>query len=271
MRNELPPLSETAGSPSAGAEPSAALKALLKANLEGVHERLEAALPAGMDPSSVPNLIAITKSVDPSVALALTGLMKPAHLGENRAESLDLKRVAFHEADQEARWHFVGHIQRNKARRIIERCDVLHSIDSARLAGTVVRLAEELDRTLEVFIEVNLTGETEKYGLAPEDVPAVLDELADATRIQVAGLMAMGPARGLRSVDEVFGDAAKLAGELQTATPAAFLNGTCRLSMGMSGDLEAAVRHGSSYVRIGSALFEGVQALHSSPPQDSSR
>lgn len=271
MLNDPLPPSDAEGSPSYGAGPSSGLKALLERNLQSVLGRLRAAA-EGPSPQPVPELIAVTKTVDPSVALALTDLMaQPAHLGENRAEVLDLKRTAFREAGQSARWHFIGHIQRNKARRIIERSDVLHSVDSVRLAQTVVRLTEELDRSLEVFVEVNLTGETEKHGLAPEEVRSVLDELAASDRVQVAGLMAMGPGRGLREVDDVFADVAQLADELQNSTPAAFMNGTCRLSMGMSGDLEAAVRHGSSYVRVGSALFEGVQALHSSSPQDPSR
>ena len=242
---------------------------LLRGNLEGIQARLRAATPAG---HPGPELLAVTKSVDPVITLNLAAqLPAPVHLGENRLEGLDRKREAFGAAGRIARWHFIGHIQRNKARRIIERSDVLHSIDSVRLAQTVVRLTDELERELQVFIEVNLTGETEKHGLQPGDVRAVLDELQSSERVQVAGLMAMGPARGLRSTDEVFSDVAQLADELQNSTPAAFMNGTCLLSMGMSGDLEEAVRHGSNYVRVGSALFEGVAELNPSPSRDSDR
>ncbi len=215
----------------------------------------------------------MTKSVGPAVALALSELLpQPSQLGENRAEVLARKRASFDAADQPARWHFIGHIQRNKARRIIEGSDVLHSIDSLRLAQTVVRLAAELERSLEVFIEVNLTGETEKHGLSAEEVAPVLEALSASDHIQVAGLMAMGPARGLRTVDEVFADVAQLAAELEGATPGAFSDGRCRLSMGMSGDLEAAVRHGSHFVRVGSALFDGIpdgaRDLPSSSPEN---
>ncbi len=237
---------------------------------------MKSRIAAACSGGSAPTLIAVTKTVKPPVALALAGHMgEPAQLGENRAEVLNQKRTAFESAGQAARWHFIGHIQRNKARRIIERSDVLHSIDSLRLAKTVARLTGELQRSVEVFVEVNLTGEAEKHGLAPEEVPPVLEELSGCEHLHVAGLMAMGPARGLRTVDEVFGDVAQLAAELESSTPDAFMDGRCLLSMGMSGDLEAAVRHGSSYVRIGSALFAGLsdggQDLQPSSSQDPSR
>ena len=244
----------------------------MQRNLARVQTRLDAAAAEATHGRPNPGLIAVTKSVDPSVTRALASLMPPPiELGENRAEGLDRKHAALQEAGLRPRWHFIGHIQRNKARRIIETADVLHSIDSMRLAKTVVRLSAELDRSLVVFVEVNLTGETEKHGLSPGDAAAVVEELSGAERIQVAGLMAMGPARGLRTVDDVFGDVAQLAAELHNDAPDAFMDRTCQLSMGMSGDLESAVRHGSSYVRVGSALFEGVQALHSSKSPDPSR
>ena len=244
----------------------------MQRNLARVQARLAAAAAEAPHSGPGPKLIAVTKSVDASITRALAALMPPpVELGESRAEGLDRKHAALQEAGLRPHWHFIGHIQRNKARRIIENADALHSIDSMRLARTVVRLSDELERSLVVFVEVNLTGETEKHGLSPGDAEAVVHELSSAEHLQVAGLMAMGPARGLRVVDDVFGDVAQLAAELHNAAPDAFMDRTCRLSMGMSGDLESAVRHGSSYVRVGSALFEGVQALHSSKSTDSSR
>ncbi|MEM8711413.1 MAG: YggS family pyridoxal phosphate-dependent enzyme [Planctomycetota bacterium] len=235
--------------------------------------RIEAAADAaGCRP---PQLIAVTKTVSPDVAADLCRLLRaltptPPQLGENRADVLAAKRAAFTEREaNEPRWHFIGSIQRNKARRILERADVLHSIDSVKLAGTVVRLADELERVIDVFIEVNLTGEDEKHGLLPDDVREVLNALQGSERIRVLGLMAMGPARGLKTVTEVFRQVADLAAELTRQAPTSFHEGRCRLSMGMSGDLETAVRFGSDFVRVGSALFEGLSPSSSArPPLD---
>ena len=242
--------STAAGNPS--------VRRLLRSNLERVRERIAAASDAGTPPA----LIAVTKTVSASMAQLLLeeGCVD---LAENRATVFEGKVRAL-DSDR-ARWHFIGHVQRNKARRILEHVDVLHSIDSVRLASTVTRILAELERTVEVFIEVNLTGEVEKHGLAPADVPEVIDVLDASPHALLRGLMVMGPLeeRGTRSTADVFADAGALARSLEHSHGAAFPGGRCRLSMGMSGDLEIAAQHGSDYVRIGSALFDGLERLAS--------
>ncbi|MGK0484313.1 MAG: pyridoxal phosphate enzyme (YggS family) [Planctomycetota bacterium] len=249
------------------------LVSVLQRNLTRVQDRIAAAVAevaagaADGRPVVAPEIVAVTKTVPPTVAMALANLMAgpkdglkdgPSSLAENRSDHFAEAVEAFKSAGQAASWHFIGHIQRNKARRILERSHVVHSIDSLRLAGTVARLADELERDIDVFVEVNLTEETEKYGLLAAGVPDVLEALGTSSRVRIRGLMAMGPARGLREVDDVFRDVAALARQLESTHVDSFSDGHCLLSMGMSGDLEAAIRHGSSFVRIGSALFEDV-------------
>ncbi|QDV07462.1 Pyridoxal phosphate homeostasis protein [Planctomycetes bacterium Poly30] len=248
------------------------LRSLLERNLSRVLTRIGANVPEG---GRAPELVAVTKTVSSEVTLALVDVMVARgltpHLAENRADRFEEKVLAFEAAGVRPRWHFIGHIQRNKARRILERADVLHSVDSLRLAETVVRIAEELERDVEVFIEVNLTGETEKHGLLAAGVPEVLEVLAASPQVQVAGLMAMGPARDLRTVDEVFFEIAALARDLELQSPDLLSGGKCRLSMGMSGDLEAALQHGSRFVRIGSALFEDLNLASPPSPRPADR
>lgn len=204
----------------------------------------------------------MTKTVEPDVALALHGL-GCQDLAENRADRFLAKADAFEAAGATPTWHFVGHLQRNKARRVLERADVLHSVDSLRLAEAIVRLADELGRGVDAFVQVNLTGETEKHGLAADEALAAARVLAASDRVRVLGLMAMGPLgeRGGRTTDEVFGDAERLANELEQAAPELFVDGRCRLSLGMSGDAEIAIAHGSDFVRVGSSLFVGLDEL----------
>jgi len=237
---------------------AAAVRERLAANLAAVDERIAAAADAAG--AAPPELVAVTKTVVPAVARLLAGELGRRDLGENRAEPFRDKSDALAGVDPAPRWHFVGHLQRNKARRVLERCDVLHSVDSARLARTVARLTGELDRQVAAFAQVNLTGEDEKYGMAAgsDELREALEALGEAPGVRLLGLMAMGPLDsrpGARTPDEVFGDVRALAADLD---PALFDGGRCRLSMGMSGDLEPAIRCGSTSVRVGSALFEGL-------------
>ncbi len=181
-------------------------------------------------------------------------------LGENRAPAFQEKVAAFQAAGLHPTWHFIGHVQRNKARRILEHADVLHSVDSLRLAETVARLLAELGRTVGLFLEVNLTGEEQKHGLTDGQWEDALEALAKTPEARVLGLMAMGPLqeRGGKSTDAVFAEAHALGTQLEHTHGHLFEGGTCRLSMGMSGDFASAIRHGSTHVRVGSSLFQSI-------------
>ncbi len=211
----------------------------------------EAASSAGR---AAPTLVAVTKAVDEEVA----GWVLDAgcqDLGENRADAFARRAERFAAMGREPRWHFIGHLQRNKVRRVLEHVHVLHSIDSERLAGTVARVAEELGRSIDVFIQVNLTGEDEKYGFSKDEAGDAALRLASSPAINVRGLMAMGPMRAHRTVREVFEEARELASSLEEELPEVFLERRCELSMGMSGDAALATELGSDLVRVGSALF----------------
>ena len=240
------------GSPASGSAPVDPRRAALERNLTAVRATLaEAAAAAGRP---VPTLVAVTKAVPEDVARTVLDL-GCADLGENRAGPFVERAEAFAAAGLRPRWHFIGHLQRNKARRVLEHAHVLHSVDSERLADTVARLCAELGREVEVFVQVNLTGEEQKHGLAAEAAGPTIRRLAGTPEVRVRGIMAMGPLREHRSTRDVFTEARRLADDLERECGDALVDGRCALSMGMSGDAALATELGSDLVRIGSALY----------------
>lgn len=232
----------------------------LEHNRARVVERIAAAArAAGRDPGDV-ELVAVTKSVGPARAMELHDL-GCQDLAENRASALEEKHAAFLAAGRIARWHFVGHLQRNKARRVLRVAHALHSVDSVALWETLARQAEEERRYPGIFLQVKLADEAEKGGLAPEELPALV-ERARSGPLPLLGLMTMAPlapdpAAAQRTARAVFERASALARSLPSQ---AFVEARVRLSMGMTQDFEEAVRAGAHLVRVGSALFEGCEA-----------
>lgn len=241
-----------------------ALSELLSRNLRAVRARIEAACArAGRDPESV-ELVAVTKSVPPPIASALAALGQ-RELAENRFEPLDAKRAQLAADGRDVRWHYVGHLQRNKARRVAALAEVIHGVDTARLAATLGRLCDEEGWTREVHLQVKLADEEAKAGLSPAEVPEAVEATRGHAGLELAGLMTMAPALdGSDAARDrargVFDALRELAEELPAD---AFRGGAPRLSMGMSGDFELAIEAGSHRVRVGRALFEGLDALAS--------
>jgi pyridoxal phosphate enzyme (YggS family) len=151
----------------------------------------------------------------------------------------------------------IGHLQRNKARRTLPLVTLLHSGDSLRLLETVEEWAAEMGRTTDVLVEVNVSGDATKHGLAAGEVEPLLPRLAELSHVRIRGLMAM--ARWGGTLDEARADFVRLRelrDRLLTSCPPQI--SLQELSMGMSGDFEVAIEEGATLVRVGSALFEGV-------------
>ncbi|MCH5374647.1 MAG: YggS family pyridoxal phosphate-dependent enzyme, partial [Planctomycetes bacterium] len=162
-------------------------------------------------------------------------------------------------ADRPVRWHMNGHLQRNKARRTLPLIDCLHSGDSPRLLEAVNEIAVQLERTTDILVEVNVSGDEAKYGFTAEQVPGVLAQAPEWPGLRIRGLMAM--AGWGTSPEEARRDFIRLRqlrdALLASVPPEVSLE---HLSMGMSGDFEVAIEEGATMVRVGSALFEGIDA-----------
>ncbi len=214
--------------------------------LETIRQKLRTACEsAGRDPQAV-TLMAVTKTVDPE--LINTAVDAGVHvLGENRVQEFLGKRELYR-ADAEVQ--FIGHLQTNKVKQIIDKVSMIQSVDSLHLAEAIDRAAEHAGLRMPVLLEVNIGGELSKSGVSPAELPALLRDVQQLPCIEVRGLMTIPPpAADPAEQDAVFAEMAALYREMQNEAPLSVL------SMGMSGDYESAARHGSTMVRIGSALF----------------
>jgi pyridoxal phosphate enzyme (YggS family) len=222
-------------------------RAELADSLVRVRERIaRACLAAGRPPDSV-TLTAVTKTYPASDVLLLAGL-GVTDVAENRDQEASAKADAVRAAGARPRWHFVGQLQRNKARSVIGYADVVESVDSVRLAEALGRAAAGRATPLEILIQVSLDGDPARGGVTGDDLWRVSDAVVSAQGLRLGGVMAVAP----RDEDPgaAFARLAVVAAQMASRHP-----GATAVSAGMSGDLEAAVQHGATHVRIGTSLL----------------
>jgi len=229
-------------------------KAKLAANYTRVLERgAEAAARAGRGPDGW-RLVAVTKTVHADVAAALA-FLGATDFGENRVAGLLEKRAAL--ADLPVIWHFVGHLQTNKVKKVVGAVSLIHSVDSVRLAAEIDKAAAAAGVVREILLEANVSGEEAKYGLSPAEVPSVAADVAKLPHVKLVGLMTMAPiADDPERARPVFRGLRELADKIAAARLFARL--PYELSMGMTQDFEVAIEEGATLIRVGSALFAGV-------------
>lgn len=227
---------------------------VLRSNLESVRDRIaRASVRAGRPPDSV-RLVAVTKRQSPAMTAALADL-GALDLGENYPQ--ELWRKAAEVARPGLRWHLIGHLQSNKARRTLPMVAMIHGVDSLRLLQTLDALAADIAMPSPpaVCLQVNTSGEPSKHGWDADSLLADAEAIAACRHIPIVGLMTM----------------AALGTDAETARPSfarlrairdAFRSRSglpmAELSMGMSNDFETAIEEGATLVRVGSLLFEGV-------------
>jgi hypothetical protein len=172
--------------------------------------------------------------------------------GESRVQEAERK---IPQVGPGARWHLIGHLQTNKAKRAVSLFEEIHSVDSERLAEEAGRRAVESGRTVPCYVEVNTSGDATKNGAVPEKALALARSVADTPGLRAEGLMTIGPLRGgSEGAREAFRMLRRLRDE---AVAADILREDAGLSMGMSDDFEVAIEEGATVVRVGSALFGG--------------
>jgi pyridoxal phosphate enzyme (YggS family) len=231
-----------------------ARRAELAASLDEVRRRIgRACTAAGRDPGSV-TLVAVTKTYPASDVVLLAGL-GVTDTGENKDQEAAAKAAAVRAEGVSPRWHFVGQLQRNKAKSVVTYADVVESVDSTRLAGALATAAARLrEHPLDVLVQVSLDGDPERGGAVADgadpdrDLWRVAAAVAGAGGLRLGGLMAVAPLEW--EPERAFAALADLAGRLRAEHPDATV-----ISAGMSGDLEQAVTHGATHVRIGTSLL----------------
>jgi pyridoxal phosphate enzyme (YggS family) len=212
----------------------------VRENYVRIFERIQAAAARSGRPPETIELIAVTKTVPPGrIREAVDAGIR--HIGENRLQEALPKREELH--DLPVTWHFIGHLQTNKARKVVENFDWVQCVDRPELAE---KLNQAASSPVPVLIEVNMGGELSKSGVSPEDLGRFVDELKRYERLDLRGLMAIPP---------FFDDAEEARPHFRKLREFADRLGLSELSMGMSQDFEVAIEEGATMVRIGTSLF----------------
>lgn len=223
----------------------------LARSLRTVRDRIEtAAAMAGRAPDEI-TLIVVTKTY-PASDVALLADLGVTDVGENRHPEAARKREEAGDPAAALRWHFVGALQTNKAAAVARYADVVHSVDRPRLVDALDRGARQAGRTLGVLVQVNLEGRDDdpagRAGAAPGDVLGLAAQVDAAEALRLEGVMAVAPLDA--DPDDAFARLAEVAASVAAAYPRA-----TAISAGMSGDLEVAVKHGATHVRIGRSVL----------------
>lgn len=233
---------------------------ILARNLHEVRQNIASACEKSHRTVQDVRLVAVTKSAELDWVRRLIELGQ-IDLAENRPQQL-AHRVAL--LPETVRWHFIGHLQRNKVELVLPVAACIHSVDSLRLLRSLAESATKTGRTPQVLLEVNISGEASKGGFSPTELVAAWNEIQRLHAVSITGLMTMAPlSDDPESARPVFLGLRELRDRL-----AALSEGKLplpELSMGMSGDYEVAVEEGATMVRVGSRLFAGLGDTPQSP------
>lgn len=245
------------------------MKRKLSENWKRVTQRIEDACQrVGRDPSNI-TLVAVTKYASLDVIRTMVDLGF-TDLGESRVQELTKRAAAINEwlgrrardvsagARPRPRWHMIGHLQRNKVKAVLPWTDLIHSVDSLRLAEEIDAQAAKLDRVIPLLLEVNASDEAAKFGVAVAATTHLAEQVCSLKHIELRGLMGMAPLTDDESrIRYVFGRIRELFEEIvgERICGPEFKE----LSLGMTSDFEYGIEMGATYVRIGTALLEGIE------------
>lgn len=231
----------------------------LEGNLRSVQERIAAAARrAGRDPAQV-TLVAVSKG-QPVSAVSAAYTLGLRHFGENRADEAELKAA---ELPADITWHMIGHVQSRQAKQVVSVFHAVHSVDGIKLARRLSRFCGEQGKRIPILLELNVSGEENKYGFAAARWPdggvqreallAAVQEIITLPNIEVQGLMTMAPiVPDAEQTRPVFVQLRRMRDEMAALFPQVTWH---HLSMGMTDDFEVAVEEGATLVRVGRAIF----------------
>lgn len=219
-------------------------------NIENIRKNIDAACKrSGRDPKDV-LLLAVSKTVDVDrIKVAVDcGLNS---LGENRVQEIMEK---YEPMGENVKWHLIGHLQTNKVKYIIDKVELIHSVESIKLAEEINKQAKKHNLVMDVLVEVNMADEESKFGVKPEETESFIRELALMDNIGVRGLMTVAPNVENGEENRVYFRNMK---QLLVDINAKNINNINMdiLSMGMTGDYETAVEEGATIVRVGTGIF----------------
>jgi len=223
----------------------------IRNRLEQVKQRIaRAALACGRNPKDV-RLVAVSKTV-PTKRIQIAVEAGVTDLGENYVQEALEKIQAL--GERNVSWHFIGHLQSNKAKVAVKLFDLIHSVDSFKLAEELNKRAAAIDKSQSILVQVNISGEETKSGIDPSDTIGLIRQIARLKNLCVQGLMTMPPFFNAPGRVRPYFKALKDLQQIveQEAIPGISM---AELSMGMSGDFETAIEQGATLVRVGTAIF----------------
>lgn len=223
----------------------------IKYNLEALERRIkEACRKFGRQRNEL-LLVAVSKTVmvEKMIEAFNAGIIA---FGENKVQEASDKIPKFIEQGRQAKWHMIGHLQTNKTKQAVRLFDIIESIDSFKLAQAISKEAATQGKRIDILIEVNSSGEISKHGFMPDKVIAVAGEISKLENLNLRGLMTIGPFT--EKTDEIE-KAFEITQKLFLQAKSEFGESIDTLSMGMSDDLEYGIKHGSTELRIGTAIF----------------
>lgn len=217
----------------------------LHARIDSIREQIrDAALAARRDPSSV-QLIAVSKR-HPASAIRAAYACGLRDFGENYVQELTQKAQELADLE-DLRWHLIGHLQTNKAKLVAKTCHYVHTLDNPRIIDELSRRAQQAQRTLGVYLEVNIGDESQKSGCAPAEAEPLVRQIQSTSHLQLLGLMTVG--QYVASAEAARSTFVALRQLRDRVAP------SLGLSMGMSGDFGVAIEEGATVVRVGTAIF----------------
>lgn len=222
----------------------------IKDNIDFVLKNVEsAAIKSGRKREDI-RVVAVSKYVDVErIEKALNNNIY--YLGENRVQELVKK---YDIINNKCKWDLIGHLQTNKVKYIIDKVNMIHSVDSIDLAKEIQKQCEKVNRSIEILIQVNVSGEESKFGISPQQLRGLLDEICQYKNLNVKGLMTIAPfTENPENARKVFEKLNKIFIDIKRE----YIDNINMefLSMGMSNDYEVAIEEGASIVRIGTAIF----------------
>lgn len=222
----------------------------IKENLDNIYSRIKVAAEKSGRRAEDIKLLAVTKTIDVDRIKNIYdyGILD---MGENRVQELLEK---YDQLDQSCKWHLIGHLQTNKVKYIIDKVEMIHSVDSLQLAREINLRAAKLGRKVDILLQVNVSGEESKFGINPNVVDEFIETLSRFGNISLKGMMTIAPyAQNIEDIRPVFKKLYKLYIDIKHEK----LDNVSMdyLSMGMSNDFEVAIEEGANIVRIGTGIF----------------
>ncbi len=225
---------------------------VLHNNIKNVKERISnAATRSGRNPEDI-TLIAVTKTMDIDIMNQAIGL-GVRDIGENRVQEIQ-RKYDFVDSTQETKWHLIGHLQTNKVKYIIDKVNLIHSVDSYKLATEINNQATKHNKVMDILMQINVSGEESKFGFSIDEYYHTISDVAKLPNVKVRGLMTIAPyVADSEEVRPIFRELNNLFIDIKDKN----IDNISMdyLSMGMSGDFEVAIEEGANIVRVGTAIF----------------